>query len=159
MVRSEEQGALVIGADGLHNLDTGEVEGHDPLEPFGPHAVVNLRRLDGYEHVGDILVISMYDPSTDEIAPFEHQVGAHGGLGGMQTKAFVMYPSVLAGSERPVALVGAEQVNGKIREWIARAHELEAGGFPSEAEVEPGPDTLPSVLRRPAAGNDRPTAA
>jgi uncharacterized membrane protein YvlD (DUF360 family) len=158
MVRSEEQGALVISADGMRNLDTGEVEGRDPLEHFGPHAVHNLRRLDSYEHIGDIFIISMYDPSTDEIAPFEHQVGAHGGLGGMQTKAFVMYPAVLAGNERPVALVGAEQVNVKIREWIARAQELYATGGAPEAEPEAGPEALPSVLRKNAPRDDRPAA-
>ena len=42
---------------------------------FGPHTADNLRRLDGFEHIGDIFIISMYDPSTEEIAPFEHQVG------------------------------------------------------------------------------------
>ncbi len=83
--------------------------------PFGPHAPDNLRRLDSFSHVGDILVNSMYDPSTDEIAPFEHQVGAHGGLGGPQTKAFVLYPTALEAGTDPVALVGAEQVNARIR--------------------------------------------
>ena len=54
---------------------------------------------------------------------------------------------------------GAEQVNTKIREWIARAHQLHARGVPPEPEVEPGPEALPSVLRRPASGDDRPAAA
>ncbi len=38
MVRSEQHGALVIGRDGMRNLDTGEIEGNDPLEDFGEHA-------------------------------------------------------------------------------------------------------------------------
>ena len=100
MVRSEEHGALVIGRDGMRNLDSGEIEGNDPLEDFGEHVVANLKRLDSFEHIGDIFVISMYDPSTDEIAPFEHQVGAHGGLGGMQTKAFVLYPAAFERHEK-----------------------------------------------------------
>ena len=82
----------------------------------------------------------MYDPSTDEIAPFEHQVGAHGGLGGMQTKAFVLYPAAFARSEKPVALVGAEEVNRKIREWIARAQELYATGGAPRRRAEPQGD-------------------
>jgi hypothetical protein len=147
MVRSEEHGAVVLSADGMRNLDTDDVEGRDPLEHFGPFAVANLKRLDSFEHIGDIFIISMYDPSTDEIAPFEHQVGAHGGLGGMQTKAFVMYPSVLGGSERSVALVGAEEVNRMIRQWMARGRELfESGGVPGAEEGEAA-STLPSVLR------------
>ena len=82
LVRSDRFGAIVIGRQGIHYLHQDRVEGEDPLEPFGPTAPDNLRRLDSFEHVGDILVNSMYDPSTEEIAPFEHQVGAHGGLGG-----------------------------------------------------------------------------
>jgi len=42
------------------------------------------------------------------IAPFEHPVGAHGGLGGAQTKAFLFYPADLQPSDDPVAVVGAE---------------------------------------------------
>jgi uncharacterized membrane protein YvlD (DUF360 family) len=153
MVRSEEHGALAIGRRGLRNLDTGEVEGTDPLEHFGEHAAANLSELDSYQHIGDIFVISMYDPSTQEIAPFEHQVGAHGGLGGMQTKAFVMYPAAFATQEKTVDLVGAPEVNRKIHEWIARAKEMYAAGEepvakPAEAEGE-----LPSVLRAGAAAD------
>jgi uncharacterized membrane protein YvlD (DUF360 family) len=147
MVRSEAHGALVIGRGGMRNLDTGVVEGTDPLEPFGEHAVANLRRLDGFKHIGDIFVISVYDPSTDEIAPFEHQVGAHGGLGGMQTKAFVLYPAAFDRDAQPVSLVGAEEVNRKIREWMARARELDAEGITAETARTRPLAELPSVLR------------
>jgi uncharacterized membrane protein YvlD (DUF360 family) len=150
MVRSEEHGAVVLSRDGMRNLDTGEIEGNDPLEDFGPYAAANLKRLDSFDHVGDIFIISMYDPSTDEIAPFEHQVGAHGGLGGMQTKAFVLYPSALDSKSKPVELVGAEEVNRAIREWMARGHELWASGGPAEEVVERAPEALPSVLRKNA---------
>ena len=96
MVRSEEHGPLVDRAATACATSTNDtVDGDDPLEVFGPHTADNLRRLDGFEHIGDIFIISMYDPSTEEIAPFEHQVGAHGGLGGNQTKAFVLYPAAL----------------------------------------------------------------
>jgi hypothetical protein len=157
MVRSEEHGAVVLSRDGMRNLDTGEIEGRDPLEDFGTYAAANLRRLDSFDHIGDIFVISTYDPSTDEIAPFEHQVGAHGGLGGMQTKAFVMYPSALGGDERTIALVGAEEVNRMIRHWMARGRELfESGGAPETPATE-GAAELPSVLRH-APAKDRPTS-
>jgi hypothetical protein len=147
MVRSEEHGPLVISAEGMRNLDTGEVEGIDPLLHFGEHAEANLRELDGYQHIGDIFIISMYDPSTDEIAPFEHQVGAHGGLGGMQTKSFVMYPAAFATQEKSVELVGAPEVNRKIHEWIARARELDAAGITEEEALAEEEHELPSVLR------------
>ena len=147
MVHSEEHGPLVISHDGMRNLETGEVEGNDPLEHFGEHAAANLKELDSYQHIGDLFVISMYDPSTDEVAPFEHQVGSHGGLGGLQTKAFVMYPAAFATEDKTVDLVGAPEINRKIREWIARAKELDAAGVTPE-EATAGPDVeLPSVLR------------
>ncbi len=147
LVNSEEHGPLVISRDGMRNLETGEIEGHDPLEHFGEHAAANLKELDSYQHIGDIFVISMYDPSTDEVAPFEHQVGSHGGLGGLQTKAFVMYPAAFATEEKTVDLVGAPEVNRKIHEWIARAKELDAAGV-TPGEVLAAPEAeLPSVLR------------
>lgn len=147
MVRSEEHGPLVISRDGVRNLEDGSVEGNDPLEHFGEHAASNLAELDSYQHIGDIFVISMYDPSTQEIAPFEHQVGAHGGLGGMQTKAFVMYPSAFAMEDKTVDLVGAPAVNHKIHQWIARAKEMDAAGVAPEEAREEEEAGLPSVLQ------------
>jgi uncharacterized membrane protein YvlD (DUF360 family) len=147
MVRSEEHGPLALSGDGVHNIETGKVEGCDPLEHFGDHVVENLRRLDSYQHIGDIFIISMYDPSTDEVAPFEHQVGSHGGLGGLQTKAFVMYPTAFATQDKTVSLVGAEEVNRKIREWVARAKELDAAGIETDASAQEEEAELPSVLQ------------
>jgi hypothetical protein len=149
MVRSEEHGPLVISREGMRNLETGEIEGNDPLEHFGEHAAANLRELDGYQHIGDLFIISMYDPSTQEIAPFEHQVGAHGGLGGLQTKAFVLYPSAFATQEKTVDLVGAPEVNRKIHEWMDRARELYDSGEAPEETMAAEEAELPSVLRRP----------
>ena len=147
MVRSEEHGALVISRDGVRNLDDGSIEGEDPLRWYSEHTPANLKELDSYEHIGDIFIISMYDPSTEEVAPFEHQVGSHGGLGGLQTKAFVMYPAAFATEDKTVDLVGAPEVNRKIREWRARAMEMyEAGETVGEKPAEPEAE-LPSVLR------------
>jgi uncharacterized membrane protein YvlD (DUF360 family) len=151
MVRSEKHGSVAIGSAGVHHLADGSVEGQDPLAVFGPHAPHNLRRLDGSPHVGDILVISTYDPSTEEVAPFEHQVGAHGGLGGAQTKAFILYPTLLESEDEPVALVGAEQVNERIRMWMARAREMagpDAAARPDKADAA----ALPALLREAGDG-------
>jgi hypothetical protein len=35
----------------------------------------------------------MLDPSTDEVAAFEELIGSHGGLGGWQTQASLVYPA------------------------------------------------------------------
>jgi uncharacterized membrane protein YvlD (DUF360 family) len=152
MVRSEEHGPLAISRHGVRNLETDEVEGEDPLRWYSEHTPQNLRELDSYEHIGDVFVISMYDPSTEEVAPFEHQVGSHGGLGGMQTKAFVMYPAAFATQDKTVDLVGAPEVNRKIHEWMDRAKELYETGEAPEAEAAEKEEQLPSVLRsKPAA--------
>jgi hypothetical protein len=90
----------------------------------------------------------MYDPSTEEVAPFEHQVGSHGGLGGMQTKAFVMYPAAFATQDKTVDLVGAPEVNRKIHEWMDRARAMYATGETPEAVPAEEEKELPSVLRK-----------
>ncbi len=160
LVRSTERGAIAIGRNGVNLLDARTVIGEDPLEVFGPHTADNLRRLDSFEHVGDLLVNSSYDPTTEEIAPFEHQVGAHGGLGGAQTKAFLYYPAELEPSGEPVAVVGAEAVNVKIREWMERARALDAdpgasapsrvGLAPEVAAVLEGEEDRPTPTGSPA---------
>jgi hypothetical protein len=44
-----------------------------------------------------------YHPAADEVESFEEMVGAHGGLGGAQTHAFVMYPSSWAFPNEAIA--------------------------------------------------------
>lgn len=51
LVRSERDGAVALGEDGIHYLDQGRVEGEDPLAPFGPHAADHVRRTDSYPPV------------------------------------------------------------------------------------------------------------
>jgi len=117
LVLGDRAGLLAIGPAGTHYLDQDRSEGVDPLAPFGPHAAANLRRLGSFRNVGDILVNSMYDPEADEVAPFEAQIESHGGLGGPQNEAFIIYPTELEPGEGPLMLVGAESVNAKLREW------------------------------------------
>jgi hypothetical protein len=69
--------------------------------------------------VGDIVLNSALDPETDEVAAFEELVGSHGGAGGWQTKAFVLYPRDWSA---PVGqLVGAPAVHGQLVAWLAAA--------------------------------------
>jgi uncharacterized membrane protein YvlD (DUF360 family) len=117
MVRSERDGTLAIGRGGIHHLDTGEVEGDDPLAPFGPNAVQHLRRTDGFPHCPDVMVNSTHWGETGEVAAFEELVGSHGGMGGTQSHPFVLHPADLAWPDRPV--VGAEQVHRIMRGWLA----------------------------------------
>ena len=61
LVRSEEQGDLAIGANGIHFLDDGTVEGDDPLAVYGPNAAHHLKRESGFSNVPDIVVNTAYD--------------------------------------------------------------------------------------------------
>ena len=92
LVRSAEHGAVVLGPSGTAYLDEGRVEGDDPLAPFSPTAGAHLRRTDGFAHVADIMVGSFYDPLLDEGCAFEELISFHGGLGGPQTRPFLLVP-------------------------------------------------------------------
>jgi uncharacterized membrane protein YvlD (DUF360 family) len=119
MVRSRERGAVAIGAAGRHWLADDTVEGEDPLADFGPHVADHLRRHDSFPHCPDILVNSMYDHATDEVAPFEEFMGSHGGLGGPQMHPFAVVPSEWPEPAAPI--VGVEAMHEALRDWLASA--------------------------------------
>jgi len=117
LVRSAALGPLAIGAKGIAYLRDGRVDGRDPLAAFGSHVAEHLRRADTFPHAPDILVNSMYDPERDEIAPFEELVGAHGGLGGDQTRPFVVFPADFPIEDEP--FVGAVATHTLFKRWIS----------------------------------------
>jgi hypothetical protein len=93
LVVVDDDGPVALGTSGSHRLLDGRVEGIDPLLPYGPHSRGDLLRHQEAEHVGDLVLISSVDPVTEEVAAFEELVGSHGGLGGWQTDAMLVYPS------------------------------------------------------------------
>lgn len=113
-VKSSEKGELVIGKDGIYNLDTGEIEGENPLKDFGKNAAKHVKRHTSFEHTPDILVNSFYDLENNEICAFEELVGSHGGMGGEQTKPFILYPSDWKLPSEDI--VGAESVYHILKE-------------------------------------------
>jgi hypothetical protein len=117
LVRSEADGAVVLGASGRRVLATGAVEGEDPLAPFGPNAALHVARTDAFPHCPDLMVNSCYWAELDEVAAFEELVGSHGGLGGGQSYPFVLAPPELAWPDEPV--VGAVDVHRLLRRWLA----------------------------------------
>ncbi|RFU85804.1 hypothetical protein DY218_15485 [Streptomyces triticagri] len=147
LVRSEEHGPVVLGASGaevrLAEFAGDPAAAPGPLAPFGPGAAAAVLRTDGFPHVADIMVNSAYDPEDGEVLAFEEQIGSHGGLGGEQSRAFLLSPAAFS---EPVAgggeLVGAEQVHGVLRRWL-----LPAGS----AEDCPGvpPDGVQDVPKLP----------
>jgi uncharacterized membrane protein YvlD (DUF360 family) len=119
MVHSETDGGIIIGAGGMHYLDQNQTVGNDPLAKFGPNAQRHLKRADEFDDAPDILVMSMFDQTTGQVAAFEELVGSHGGLGGTQTKPFVLYPSQFPTPKDPI--VGAAALNAVLKGWRATA--------------------------------------
>jgi hypothetical protein len=95
-----------------------EVQGEDPLAAFSPTAAQHLLCSDGFAHVADVMVGSFYDPELEEGCAFEELISFHGGLGGPQTRPFVLHPVTLPAPERPV--IGAERLHDVLVGWRAR---------------------------------------
>lgn len=107
LVDSISNGGMVIGQDGIYYLDSDRVVGENPLENFGENAAKHLKRQNSFKNMPDILVNSFYDAEYNEVCAFEELIGSHGGLGGDQTKPFILYPSEW---NDPGDLIGAESV-------------------------------------------------
>ena len=122
LVQTGNHGPVALGAYGFHRLVTGEVEGLDPLVPFGQDARDDLLRASGFSNAPDIYLNSMYDELTDEVAAFEELVGSHGGLGGWQNCAVLVHPTFwtidLELLDRSGRLIGAENVHQQLVRWL-----------------------------------------
>jgi uncharacterized membrane protein YvlD (DUF360 family) len=115
LVHSERDGPVALGGNGTHYLADGRIDGEDPLAQFSPNAPAHLLRTDGFEHVADIIVGSFYDPELDEGCAFEELISFHGGIGGTQTRPFLLYPAQLPLPDEPI--VGAAAVHDVLLEW------------------------------------------
>jgi uncharacterized membrane protein YvlD (DUF360 family) len=143
----DDDGPVVLGNAGWHRLDDGEVEGDDPLVPFGPYAPEFVRRVAHRPEAPDIYVNSLLDPGTEEVAAFEGLVGCHGGLGGWQDRACVVVPSDLPFPAERV--VGADAMHVALRTILRHCgHRKDI----SEPGAQPSSTTQPA-LDEPAAAN------
>jgi hypothetical protein len=133
LVRTEAQGDIVIGKHGVHYLIDNKVEGMDPLADYGPNATRHLRRESSFSNCPDLLVNTLYDPITEELAGFENQVSHHGGMGGPQNHPFILRPVALPYDGTPI--IGAESVHHLLRGWREQIQHLEAPNL-TEKEVQ-----------------------
>ncbi len=134
LVKSESQGDLVVGKGGIHYLVDDKVEGTDPLAVFGPNAARHLRRESSFSNCPDLLVNTVYDPVTEELAGFENQVSHHGGIGGPQNHPFILRPVVLPYDGTPV--IGAEFVHHLLRGWREQVQNLTGLKLPEQDKQE-----------------------
>ena len=93
---------------------------------FSPTAPRTCCRTDGFAHVADIMVGSFYDPELDEGCAFEELISFHGGLGGPQTRPFILAPAELPLPAEPI--VGAAAVHALLTGWRTLPGAPAAGG-------------------------------
>ena len=108
VVRSLHDGDLAISRDGIYYLDSDFFEGENPLDGFGENIVRHIKRNSSFKYTPDILVNSFYDEENNEVAAFEELVGSHGGVGGTQSKPFILYPASWNVSDEDI--IGAEEI-------------------------------------------------
>ncbi|MFJ3085977.1 phage holin family protein [Streptomyces sp. NPDC086838] len=144
LVRGERDGSLVLARDGVRVPVADLADGEGPLAVYGPGAADAIRRTDTFPHVADVMVNSMYDPATGTVHAFEEQIGSHGGLGGDQSRPFLLWPRTLSDpldavadedGKRPDDLVGAEAVHRVLARWL---QEASGPQVPVPQDGEPG---------------------
>jgi uncharacterized membrane protein YvlD (DUF360 family) len=116
MVRSKKYGAIVIGKKGVYHLKSGRIEGTNPLMDFPENTPLHLSRTDSFSNAPDILINSMFDKKNNQVAAFEQLIGSHGGIGGYQSRPFIMYPKSFSYPSEKV--VGAEKLHRVIKKWV-----------------------------------------
>jgi Type I phosphodiesterase / nucleotide pyrophosphatase len=121
-----------LGAHGRVRLDTGEVTGQDPLQPYGDHAARVLRRAVMMPEAPDLYLNSRIEDATLDIAAFEPLVGAHGGLGGWQDRAILLTPRALA------QVLPTERIEGADRLHAVLVAMLRAVGHRKTVAEQPG---------------------
>src|SRR3954452_5791156 len=142
-----DAGSVVLGKHGIRYLQEDRVEGTDPLGAFGPHAVADVLRHDTLANVGDLVLNSPLDESTDEVPAYEELVGCHGGLGGWQSEAVLVHPAEWAVDEPP--LVGADAVHHQLVRWLERIGQRRALIPPQRAAEQPSAVRARDVRPRP----------
>jgi hypothetical protein len=61
------------------------------------------------------MVGSFYDPELEEGCAFEELICFHGGIGGLQTRPFILHPTHLGVPAEPI--LGAASVHGILSGW------------------------------------------
>lgn len=115
---------VAVGARGLRWLTSGRVEGEDPLEGWPEPTRADLERAIGLDGAGDLLLVSAVS-TMGHVHAFEGQVGSHGGIGGPQNEAILIYPGEVDLDEELLDVVdgkrmfvGGEAVHAQLQSWM-----------------------------------------
>ena len=107
LVRSASTGRSCSAPRGTHYLADGRVDGEDPLAPFSPTRRAAPRAAPTASRTSPTCMVgSFYDPELDEGCAFEELISFHGGLGGPQTRPFVLIPVGLPLPDEPIVGAG-----------------------------------------------------
>lgn len=87
---------VALCGDGVRNLVTGELTGdRDPLGFLDApdRWAGELARLMSYPDTGDLVINGAWLAEEGRVVVLEEQISSHGGIGGAQTRPFVLLPS------------------------------------------------------------------
>lgn len=96
LVSDGKAGPVCLGKQGQIDLLTEKVQGNNPLGSYKNIRIKDLLNLARKTNSPDIQIISSKHPGSGEVYAFEELVGNHGGIGGWQTEAILVYPKELA---------------------------------------------------------------
>jgi hypothetical protein len=78
------------------------------------------------------MVGSFYDPELEEGCAFEELICFHGGIGGFQTRAFILHPAHLETPSEPI--VGAAAAHAILAGWRKTLQAGPPAALPAPAE-------------------------
>ena len=109
----------------------------------------HLLRTSSFSNAPDVLINSFYDAELDQGCAFEELICFHGGLGGPQTRPFILHPVELPFPEQPV--VGAASVHDLLVSWrrsLAAPVVQRAPALTQGPPAVPGTVTVPTEVSR-----------
>ena len=124
VARTSSGEPVALGARGLRWLDSDRVEGDDPVEGWPQRTASDLLRAIGLDGAGDLVLVSAVSP-MGHVHAFEGQVGSHGGIGGPQNEAILIYPGdvdlddgLREKVDGKMMFVGGEAVHAQLLKWL-----------------------------------------
>jgi hypothetical protein len=115
MVRSAADGPVVLGGagGGCSTATWSTATTRSRASARGPRTT--CAGTTALAHTPDILVNSLYDPETGEVAAFEELVGCHGGLGGWQDRPVLIHPREWTITGTPES---SDAVHAILKSWL-----------------------------------------